>query len=137
MGRYKSPRKLNFISGIVLLALLAGVYSVVRFGPVYYRKWQAKSVLSEAASKAVSKRVFNERVGGGQEQIAEIVTWAEDRLRKLGVGDATLAVTISDKGDAIEAQAQYTERIKHPFVKKITTLYFRPSKLVTKASGFD
>ena len=137
MGRYKSPRKINFISSIVILACLGGLYSVVRFGPVYYRKWQAKSVLSEAASKAVSKRVFNERIGGGQENLQEIVEWSEDRIRKLGVTDATLAVTISDKGDAIQAQAQYTERIKHPFVKKITTLYFRPNKVVTKASGFD
>lgn len=137
MGRYKAPRKLNFISFIVGVALLGGIYAAVRFGPCHYRKWQAKSVLSEAAAKAHAKRVFNEKIENGHEEIGKIVEWAEGRLRKLGITDATLSVTISNKEDGISAMAQYTERIKHPFVNKTTTLYFRPFALVTKGSGFD
>lgn len=89
MGRYQAPRKLNFISIIVGIALLGGIYSAVRFGPVYYRKWQAKSVLSEAAAKAHAQRVFNQKIDNGPELVGVIVEWTEDKLRKLGVSDAT------------------------------------------------
>jgi hypothetical protein len=137
MGRYKAPRKFNFISIIVGIAVLGGLYSAVRFGPVYYRKWQVKSVLSEAAAKAHAKRVFNPKIDDGPEQVGVIVEWTEDKLRKLGVTDATMSVTIYDGEDGITAKAQYIERIKHPLVNKTTTLYFRPFVTVTKGSGFD
>ncbi len=130
MGRYKAPRKFNFISIIIGGALLAGLYSLVMFGPVYYRKWQTKSVLSEAAVRAYGKRVFHDP--DNTEKLEAVTNWSVARLRSLGVKDPGLSVNITQSSSHVTAEAVYTERINHPLVKKVTMLYFRPHNSVTK-----
>ena len=47
---YKRPSKINVVSVLVILVLLAGLYSLIQFGPPYWRKWKVKEILSSSAS---------------------------------------------------------------------------------------
>ncbi len=138
MGRYKAPRKFNFVSILIYLAIASGLYAAVQFSPVYYRKWQAKSVLSEAAARAYGKRVFHQdNIGDDErnEKLQKILDWTEGRMRALGIKDANLGVEIVDGSSTVTAKASYTERINHPLVGKTTVLYFRPWNAVSKDGG--
>lgn len=121
---YEKPGKLNAVSIFIVLIILAAGYSLVQFGPPYYRKWKVKGVLSEAANKVYPRRF----VTGETESIMleEIRTWTYKEMRRVGVKDPGLQVDVNKNADVIGAGADYRERINHPVVKKTTTLHFRP-----------
>ena len=124
MGRYKKPNKINIISSIVFLALAALVYVTVQFGPVYYRKWQAKAVIGKLANKIYSKR----RVVGEEEE--EIIEQAQaralKRLRRIGIKDTNIELEIEKNNDWVMVKAAYREVIHHPLIDKTTKLQFYP-----------
>jgi len=126
VSSYKQPRKLNFVSMLFLLAGLAGVYSLIQFGPPYWRKWKVKEVLSEAANKVYPKRMNTD---GEFVRQTEKVTVRE--IRAAGVEDPGLRVEIRlEPRVRITALAEYDEVIRHPLVGKSTTLHFRPREEV-------
>jgi hypothetical protein len=43
--KYKKPSSFNFVSVIMLLALVAGVYGAWKFGPVYYNRYKVDEIL--------------------------------------------------------------------------------------------
>lgn len=129
MGRYKQPRRLNFVSFLLALVLVAAGYSGYQFGPHYYHKWKAKGILSDAANKTYPKRMMD----GWELQtfLSELQTKTEKRLKQVGIEDPKLDVKITVRAKEIEAQANYVVIINHPFVKKSTTLYFRPKSTIS------
>ena len=118
---YKRPSKINFVSVIVTLILLSGLYSLIQFGPPYWRKWKVKEILSSSASQA-----FKRRRQPDEEVLNKI---REDTVREIhaaGVDDPSVRVTVDINEQQATVTAEYRERINHPLVKKTTTLTFRP-----------
>lgn len=130
MGRYKKPRKLNFVSFLLILAALGAGYAGFQFGPHYYHKWKARGILSDAANRCYPKRMSE-----GIELfdfLQELQNKTTKRLREMGIEDPKMKVKITMGAKEITAQASYVVVIKHPFVDKTTTLYFRPTSSVSK-----
>lgn len=121
---YKKPRRINIVSFLVVLLLAGAIYGAVQFGPVYYRKWQAKSVVGQCANKVFSKR----RVPGeGETAVLEQArAVAMKRLRQLGIKDPDLSLTIDKTDKWVLVKGDYYEVIKHPLINKQTRLHFRP-----------
>ncbi len=120
--RYKKPSKVNIVSIVLILGLLAGAYYVIQWGPHYYRKWKAQGVISELTNKLYSKRF----VGGDAESqlFADLKREAETRLAELGIREANLQVTMSKTQHEANVSATYMQTIKHWFVDKTTVLTF-------------
>lgn len=129
MGKYKKPRKLNPVSFLLLLLVLAAGYAGFQFGPAYYRKWRAKGILSDSANRAYPKR-FKE--GWERDDAVEVIRKSTvKQLQDLGINDPELQVKIEFRAKEISATATYKVVVKHPLVNKITTLYFRPHSEVS------
>jgi len=125
-GKFDKPSRLNLVSFIVFLALAAGVYSAIQFGPAYYRRWKAAGVVSEMVSK-----FFGERLKGGEGSTEvenrlrpELLT----RLKEVGIDDTTVQATFRKSITAVSIEVAYREVIRHPFVNKTTTLEFTISE---------
>lgn len=129
MGQsYKKPRKLNFVSILVILVLFSIVYSVIQFGPPYWRKWKSKEILSECTSKIYVKRfVPTDTLSPFLEKVQQE---AMKKLRSIGIEDPGLKVNLHKDDEEIMAEAEYVERIKHPLIGKYTNLRFRPFNVV-------
>jgi len=121
MARMKQPGRVNLVSLAVVLLLGAAAYGAVKFGPVYWRRFKVKSVLSESINRyyRLARRNQADEVDALR---AEII----GRIRKLGVEDAGLQVEFEKLADEVRATATYREVIRHPFVKRDTTLHLRP-----------
>ena len=112
----------NIVTIFLTLVLAAGIYGAVQFGPIYYRKWQVKSVLSDLTKSRLTDESGQTSVG---EKVRQIQEFAKMRIRKLEVKDPGLQVTITATETRVEAAASYREVVKHPWINKTTTLYFR------------
>lgn len=125
MGRvsYKKPRKLNFVSFVLIVILAVVIYGSIKFGPPYYRKWKAKGPLSNAANAVYPKRNLpEENLQAYFEKLKKEVT-AE--LRTIGITDPGLQIHISKVGTEVTVTADYQEHITHPFYGTMS-LRFRP-----------
>ena len=131
MGKYKKPGKVNFVSFLLFVGLLAGGYAGYQFGPHYYHKWKAKGILSDAANQAYPKR--HKEDWDLQAYLSELQTKTEKRLKELGIEDPALRVKVTIHPTEIIAEANYKVVIKHPLVNKQTVLYFRPRNSISKA----
>jgi hypothetical protein len=121
---YKKPRKLNFVSVLVILILLSLFYVLIQFGPPYWRKWKAKEALSESASKVYGKRYVSDEAAAPFLEQVQQQTMA--KLRDFGIEDPDLKVNVIKDSEEITVEAEYMERIKHPLIGKYTNLRFRP-----------
>ena len=135
MGSYSKPRKLNIVSFLLLLAVIGGAYSAYQFGPIYYRKWQIKGILSEGANRIYPKR----RLQGADAQdfYNQLRQELIDRIRAEGVKDTDITISFTQTEKEIGVQAMYKEVVVHPFVNKITTLYFRPYNSIDLTKTFE
>jgi len=119
---YTKPRKFNFVSFLFILIAAALVYGVIQYGPPYYRKWKAGTVVTEAANK-----VFPKRHGDGDVEFFDLTKKeVESQLRELGVQDPGLRIFIEHNANEVTVRAEYIERIKHPFISKISEISFSP-----------
>lgn len=116
MAKYKQPRKLNPVSFVLLLVAASLVYVAFQFGPPYWRKFRVKGVVKDAASRAIL-----------HPNLEQLKQETAERIRGAGVETDAIIVTFKKGGGRVEATAEYVETIKHPFVKKITRLSFRPT----------
>ena len=128
MARYTSPRRINLVSLTLFLAVAAGVYAIVKFGPSYYRQFEIREVLENYAVRYVA------RASGlglsSSEQEDRLSDEAEDELRERGVPDPGVRVRFEVSAGQVTARAEYSETIEHPLIDKVTVLHFSPS--VTK-----
>jgi hypothetical protein len=118
---YKRPSKINAVSVLVAVVLLAGLYSLIQFGPPYWRKWKVKEILSSSASQA-----FKRRRHPDEEILQKIKDDTVREIHAAGVDDPSVRVTIDINEQQATVAAEYHERINHPLVKKTTMLTFRP-----------
>lgn len=131
MARYKQPSKINGVSIVLLLALLAAVYAGIKFGPPYFRKYQVKEILDEVASKCRAK---NRQVSA--EQLDQFERDAEKKILATGVEDGAVRVRVTVTDRDVSVQATYREVIRHWLVSRTTTLNFAPLIERERIEGF-
>lgn len=120
--RYDRPSRFNFVTLLLLLLAAAAIYSVIQFGPPYWRKWRAAEVISEAANAVYPRRFVTGP--GEQDMLQSVQKEAVRKLRAIGIEDPSLLVRVTKDRERIVAGCQYRERVKHPLVGKSTVLRF-------------
>jgi hypothetical protein len=121
---YSKPGRVNLVSLLIFFALASGIYSLVQFGPLYYRKWKVKGVLSETANRIYPKRMLS---GPDEaEFFAQVRKDVEAQLREIGIEDRGLRVQLYKTPQIIAARVMYQEVVTHPLVNKTTILHFGP-----------
>ena len=123
MADVKQPRKLNVVSFLLLAAVMAALYSAVKFGPAYWRKWKVQGVLSATANVIYPRR---RDVAAGTADLRQVREDTVRQLRELGITDPALRVDFSANAREIIVSADYQEQVTHPFVNKTTSLHFHP-----------
>jgi hypothetical protein len=119
--KYQKPSRINLVSVLLLLCLLAAGYALYQFGPPYYRRWKATTVLSETVNKIYPKRgatgqTESELYDGLRKEV-------EQKLRDLGIPSELKIEFRKDKVE-IAGTLEYTETVNHWFVNKSTVLRF-------------
>jgi hypothetical protein len=129
VAEFKKPRKINWVSAIFIVIGLGLIYTLIQFGPPYYRKWKVKSVLSESANKLFPRR-RQIKMGVAEGLLEKVKSETRKAMEELGIEDPSIQVfaTIEDK--EVSVSVDYTEQVNHPLVNKVTKLRFRPSSSV-------
>ena len=117
------PRRFNWVSVVLLVAVGAGIYWVRYFGELYRQAWAVDRVLSAAAAKSYKLA----RLEGPDRTAAEREIAAEARagIQHVGVSDEGLVVDFaiddraSDGKKIAIASANYQVAIKHPLGQNV------------------
>jgi hypothetical protein len=123
MARYRQPRKLNFVSLLVYVALAALAYSAIQFGPPLYRNMK----VDEIVRAAVNEYWATTRGAPSREAPQELQDSVEKRIRDIGVDDPELSLAFDHDSTDLTVAARYHVVIQHPLVKRSTVLTFHPS----------
>ena len=114
------PRRLNWVTFLMLLAGAGAGYWLWKFFPVYYTGWQVDHKLSEAGAETYQIARLPDPVRG--ERKAEIERQLRDKITALGVDDPELAVRIDLDGKTAAAYADYQVVVQHPIGNKQTVI---------------
>jgi len=128
MAGYKQPSKLNAVSGFLLLVLVAGSYSAIKFAPPYWRSYKVKEVLDQIANRCRGRFVPKD------EQLDALEQGAEKKIRGFGIEDGALRVRIDIAAREVTVSAVYKEVVRHWFIARTTTVAFAP-RIVRKRRG--
>lgn len=121
---YRAPRRLNLVTGIMLLAFVAGVYWLWRFGPVYLDAWTVDHILKEAANRVYKANRLGEPAR--TEALRTIVDEAKNSIvKRVGIQDPELAVNLDLTGKQVLVTADYHITVLHPKTKYKTELHLR------------
>jgi len=123
MATYKQPRRFNWVSLPIYLALAAALYCLVRFGPPYYHNMKVDEVVREAVN-AYYAETRGVATGDASPELRDRF---ERRIRNLGIDDPQLALFFDKDAESVTVTARYKVVVEHPFVKRSTTLEFAPS----------
>jgi hypothetical protein len=113
---YNKPRRLNLVSGVFLLVVIAAGYAGYKFVPVFWQARKVDEVLDGESVRAASFHRVTDEVR--QPQAEGIVTKAIAKLYELGIDDQPdqpLQVWFSP--DYTELNARYLIVVQHPFGK--------------------
>jgi hypothetical protein len=123
MATYQQPRRFNWVSIPIYAAVAALVYSLVQFGPPWYRNMKVDEVVRDA----VNQYWHATRGSETGDCPPELKDQIERRIRDLGVDDPALSLFFDRDATDLRVTARYQVVVKHPLVKKTTTLSFAPT----------
>lgn len=120
---YGKPRRLNAVSAMFILLVIAFGYWMWRFFPSYFNAWTVDHILSESASEVYRANRLNEPERTNT--LHEIIDKAKaDIIHKANVHDPDLTVNLDIDGNNAKVSADYSVVITHPMVTRTTTLHF-------------
>lgn len=124
MARYGAPRRLNLVTGTLLVIAICGGYWFWRFFPAYFDAWTVDHALREAAN-AIYK-ASRLRDPDRSRELKEIVNRTrKDIVEKAGIKDPNLEVEIEFDDETATAMANYTVVVTHPGTTRTSTLHFK------------
>lgn len=81
--RYRKPRKVNWVSLLILGGLVVAGYLAWLYGPVYWQRYKVDEILSDVAFKSQD---LGGTDGTGQEELeAQRIDEARTRIQALGI----------------------------------------------------
>jgi hypothetical protein len=120
----RGERGITFISVLLLLAVLGGVYWVMTFGSAYWDNQEVKTTLKEAANLCyhekndqrvrdfILKRLQNQFPGSGKQTMS------------IDLDPADLRIERSDSPKHVNIWLTYTRTVKTPFVDQERSVTF-------------
>ena len=131
---YKKPSRINAVSVLLTLALVGGAYSLIVFGPPYYRRWKAAGVLSESVNKIYQRRMLT---GSAELEFYDgLKKETEEKLRALGI-KSDFQIEFRKDQKELSGTLEYLETVQHWFVGKTSTLRFRVDESVSATSNLQ
>jgi hypothetical protein len=132
---YKTPRRINLVSVGLLLLVVAAVYSGMKFGPVYYKRYKIEHILEETKAEASDLyRMSQDRKHLEKRRLVESTT-AKIEAQGITVEDNQLQVYFGQLDESINAD--WTVVVKHPFGKQTVFEIHREAALAQEPGGFD
>jgi hypothetical protein len=124
--RYKQPSSVNFVSFLLLALLLGAGYWAFCFGPAYFKNYQVKQLVHEAASryyklsfldKSLRAQKTNELMNETRGKIVEV----------LGFNDPQLVVQllINEESKKVNVVAEYDHTVALAGTQKVRVLHFK------------
>lgn len=114
---YKQPRRLNVVSGALLLMLAAAGYWCWKYMPIYIEAWSVDHVLKEQVS-----RVYKMMQMGEPDKTNELTKLVEtakaDIRKKSGVTDPNVVVNLNIDVTVATMTADYKVRVNHDWFNK-------------------
>ena len=124
------PRKLNFVSFLMLAAAIAAVYGGIMFGPHYYRNMQAQGIVTDSAHKLLPRRMLQGEAA--YRVIDKMRKQAMNEMRAEGIEDPGLKILITMDRKEITVEAMYQVVVRHPLIEKSTTVIFNPKETLRR-----
>jgi hypothetical protein len=122
MPTYGTPRRINAVSVTLFLLVVAGGYWFWRFFPVYFDAWSVDHILKEAASQTYQANRLTE--SQRMEQLKQIVDTARSKIvKQVEIKDPELTVNLNIDGDKATMTADYTVKVTHVVIDKITRMH--------------
>lgn len=126
----KGPRRINFVSIAVILAVVAAIYCGVKFIPVYLKKSDVSTILDAARYEAAQIDEFS-----SPDRRERLIEDVREKVLDLGdIAEETLHVYFDD--DYAFLNVDYKVIVEHPF-GKTTELEFEQSVEIERHFGRD
>jgi len=123
MADYGQPRRLNALTGFMILCGLAAGYWLWRFFPAYFDGFTVDHILKETASATYKLSRLGEPERGKQLKILLDKARA-DIIKQGNVSDPELTVNLDLDAANVVVSADYSVIVSHPLINKTTTLRF-------------
>lgn len=139
--KYKKPRRINWVSILVIAALLGAGYSGWKFVPVYWKRGQVDGVLQDAKLRASDLHLMNSDPGKQYAEANKILNETVNRIVALGINTIPVEqggnglVVYYDQGYAA-IHAKYTVVVKHLLGKTTTFRFDRKQKIPSQRMRF-
>lgn len=125
---YKSPRRVNWVTILVLLILLGGGYAGWKFGPPYWQGYEVDEILSEYKNVAADLVDLNPTYRPDREQ--KIVADVYTRVSALGIKDTEeQPLEVGFGPNYAYLYVKYQVVVAHPFGKKTKMNFNRKASI--------
>ncbi len=129
MVDYKQPRRLNSVTIVLLMGVLAAGYWFWRFFPAYFDAWTVDHILKEAASKVYRANLLREpeRTQELQKILDKVrADVAQHGPSAINCDDPTSGwlLNLDFEGTKATLTAEYCVVITHPVISRTTMLHF-------------
>ena len=125
--RYGAPRRLNWVTGLMLLGVAAAAYWFWKFFPSQFDAWTVDHILKEAASQVYKVNLLGEPAR--TENLREIVDKAKLQIQKrVGIRDPELLVNLNIDDQKATMSAEYSVKITHPYLERVTKMHYLREK---------
>jgi hypothetical protein len=123
MATYKEPRKFNWVSIPLYLALFGLVYSAIKFAPPVWRNMK----VDEQVRSSVNEYWASTRHLTAKDAPQEVRDRLEKQVRALGVDDPKAEFYFEQDGADLRVTVKYQVIVPHWFTSRTTTMSFAPT----------
>lgn len=125
--QYKAPKRLNWVSGLMLLGVAAGAYWMWLFFPHYFDAWSVDHILQAGATSVYRANKLAEPQRTQEFQV--IVDDARNKIvKQVGIRDPELTVNLNIEEQDATMTADYHITVSHPMVDYRSHLHFHRVK---------
>jgi hypothetical protein len=118
---YSSPRRFNWVTTILLLALAGGGYWLWKFFPIYFTAWQVDHALSEGTARTYS--IVRMPEPSRSSAIRDIEAQVQAHIVALGISDPEMSLRIEMTDRTASAVCDYTVVVQHALVAKTSAVH--------------
>jgi hypothetical protein len=135
--RYRKPRKLNWVTILVLIVLVGGGYFAVKYVPVYWQRHKVEEILVDVGMQSADLPDLNDKDLAAEEE--RLLEEARTRIQALGVGGPDgVDLDVSYDPDYTYISASYSVTVNHVIGKPHVLKFTRKGRVPqAQGSSFD